>query len=516
MSSWSSIPRRLLLRLAGSALAVAPVGALAQASTGAPGTAPPKSAAASEGGGPPPGRLPLSAIWSQYFAVQRIWAYADRHSVTPGEKLNVMAAGGPGQPTRKVRLEVFRVGAADPQKVWVSDFVDVPYRGATMSGASIGPGWPPTFADIDTTGWPPGCYYGDVVEMTTAVRDVKACFWVVRNPKRSGRILLRLGTNTYQAYNDWGGHSIYPNDDDENRGLIISFDRPCTPSFWEYDVFMVQWLEGLAQSLGGVDYATNFDVHSDPTILDPYALVITGSHDEYWSKEEFDAFWRRIFQQGRNVAFFGANTAYCQVRYGDLDRAPGTPDRGRQLVCYKTASDPITRRGGSTDPRLLETSNFRTDARRPESMLLGGAFQNWFEPATPQRPTFHVARTDLPFFEGTGWKVGDPAADVIGYEWDNRDPDGDGKRLWAEGKSLIPAIDANRIIVLFQGRAEAADGTTGLAEATYFRSPAGAQVFNAAAIRWAWGLGKETYVNAPFQRFNENLVRALSGAPARS
>jgi hypothetical protein len=35
-------------------------------------------------------------------------------------------------------------------------------------------------------------------------------------------------------------------------------------------------------------------------------------------------------------------------------------------------------------------------------------------------------------------------------------------------------------------------------------------VFNAGAVRWAWGLGKEGFVNAPFQRFNENLIRALS------
>jgi hypothetical protein len=509
MNPWSSIPRRLLLRLAGAGLALAPARALAQASgaAGTPSAVSPKS----EGGAPPPGVPSPAAVWTHYFAIQRIWAYADRHSIAPGERLNVMAAGGPGQPVRKVRLEVFRVGAAEPQKVWTSDFVDVPYRGATASAASIGPGWTPTFADIDTTGWPPGCYYGDVVEQTTAVRDVKACFWVVRNPARSGRILVRLGTNTYQAYNDWGGHSLYPNDDDENRGLIVSFDRPTPPSFWEYDVFMVNWLESLAASVGGVDYATNFDVHSDPAILDPYALVITGSHDEYWSKEEFDAFWKRIFQQGRNVAFFGANTAYCQVRYGDLDRAPGTPERGRQLVCYKTASDPIIRRGGSIDPRLLETSNFRQDARRPESMLLGSAFQNWFEPATPQRPTFHVARTDLPFFEGTGWKVGDAAADVIGYEWDNRDPEGDGKRLWVQGRSLVPAIDPSRISVLFRGTATAADDSAGLAEATWYRSPAGAQVFNAATIRWAWGLGKDGFANAPFRRFNENLVRLMSG-----
>jgi hypothetical protein len=496
MPSWPSIPRRLLLALAGAGVSLA--------------AAPRATAAASEGGTPTPAPAAPSAIWPEFFKGQRIWAYADRQSLRPGEPLNIMAAGGPGQPVRRARLEVFRISSGAPTPVWTSDFAEVRYRGATRSAAAIGPGWPPTFAGIDTTAWAPGCYYADIVEQTTATRDVKAVFWIVTNPRRSGAVLLRLGTNTYQAYNPWGGHSLYPNDDDENRGLIVSFDRPTEPSFFEYDVFLVSWLEGLAASLGGVDYASNFDVHTDPTLIERYPLVVTSAHDEYWSGEEFDAFHRRIFTLGRNTAFLGADAAYCQIRYGDLNRGPGAPELGRQLVCYKTAADPIALRAGKADPRRLVTNNFRTGERRPETMLMGSAYQNWFQPDGPQRPSYKVARTDLPFFAGTGWKVGDVAADVVGYEWDNRDPEGDGKRLWDAARSLDPAIDPASVSVLFRGEAIADDGSHGVAEATWFRSPAGAQVFNAGAVRWAWGLGKEGFVSPAFQRFNENLIRAFS------
>lgn len=496
MPDWPSIPRRVLLRLAGlgAGLAAAPAAVLA----------------ASEGPAAAWQTQSLASIWPEFFKGQRIWSYADRQSLKPGERLNIMASAGPGQPSRRVRLEVFRIGAGGPEKVWISDFAPVGYRGATASGAAIGPGWPPAFADINTTAWRPGCYYADIVEQTTATRDVKAAMWIVLNPARSGAVLVRLGTNTYQAYNDWGGHSLYPNDDDERRGLLVSYDRPTPPSFFEYDVYLVAWLEALAESLGGVDYAGNFDVHFDPTLIDSYPLVITGSHDEYWSTEEYDAFHRRIFKLGRNVAFLGANTAYCQIRYGDLNRAPGAPELGRQIVCFKTAEDPVVRRVGAGDARRVQTNNFRTDARRPETMLLGGAFQNWFEAASPQRPAFRVARVDLPLFEGTGWKVGDSAADVIGYEWDNRDPEGDGRRLWDSKRSLEPAVDPAQISVLFRGDAVGADGLPGVAEATLFQSPAGAQVFNAGSIRWMWGLGKDGIVNTPFLRFNENLVRQFS------
>ena len=180
------------------------------------------------------------------------------------------------------------------------------------------------------------------------------------------------------------------------------------------------------------------------------------------------------------------------------------------MVCYKTAADPIALRAGHADPRRLTTNNFRTDARRPETMLIGSAYQNWFEPASAERPAYKVARADLPFFAGTGWKIGDTAAEVVGYEWDNRDPDGDGKRLWDAARSLDPAVPASSVSVLFRGEPVGEDGRPGVAEATLFRSPAGAQVFNAGSVRWAWGLGKEGFANPAFQKFNENLIMALS------
>ncbi|MEO7027287.1 MAG: N,N-dimethylformamidase beta subunit family domain-containing protein [Caulobacteraceae bacterium] len=452
----------------------------------------------------------FSRPWVAFFKDQRVWAYADRLSLRPGERFNVMASSGPAQPPRRVRLEVFRLGAAESTApVWISAFQDVQYHGATASAAAIGPGWPAAFADIDTASWRPGVYSADIVEQTTATRDVRAFQLILTNPRRSGAVLCRLGTNTWQAYNPWGGHSLYPNGDDENRGVIVTFDRPTAPSLFEYDIHLVRWLESLAADFGGIDFATNFDVHADPDLLHSYRLLITGGHDEYWSKEEFDAVEKRIFHAGGNVCFFGGNTAYCQIRYSDINAAPGSRLLGRQLICYKTAADPILSRASAVERTLLRTSNFRVGARRPETMLLGGAYQGWFDPASAQRPPFLVADDKGPFFRGTGWKVGDTAADVVGYEWDNRDPEGDGRRLWDEKQSLIAPIDPASVRVLMRGRPIDAQGRPGLAEATWYRSRAGAKVFNAGTVRWAWGLSKEGFARPGFRRFNENLVRDM-------
>lgn len=139
-------------------------------------------------------------------------------------------------------------------------------------------------------------------------------------------------------------------------------------------------------------------------------------------------------------------------------------------------------------------------------MLTGVAYQDWF-PAESGPVTYYVASTDAPFFEGTGYRVGDAAADVVGYEWDNRDPAGDSARLWDARRSHGALLPHEQIKVLFTGSARGEKTEAGRAEAVYFLSPAGAKVFSSGSIRWCWGLGKAGFERAAFKRFNENLVR---------
>ncbi len=450
----------------------------------------PSAAAAQTEGGTEVGWASASAdVWVRFFAVQRLWAYADRLSLEPGERFNVMASTGPDQPDRRARLEVFRIGAAGAStQTWTSEFVNIGHHGPTASAAAIGPGWPIAFAAIDTSTWPPGVYSADLVEQITATRDVRVFQLIVRNPRRNGRVLCRLGANTWQAYNRWGGHSLYPNGDDLSRGLIVSFDRPTPPTFFEYDVYLVGWLESMISIFGTIDYAVNFDVHFELVDVNKYKLVITSSHDEYWSKEEFDAFEHRIFGYGGNTCFMGGNTAYCQVRYADLNAPAGAMRLGRQIVCYKTSTDPIGARAPASAAPLLETSEFRANARRPETILLGGGYQSWFDPASSERPGYFVADSAHPWFKGTGLRTGDVAAAVVGYEWDNRDPAGDGLSLWDARRSRGHRIDPAAIKVLMRGSPIDIRGRVGLAEATAYTSDAGAKVFNAGSIRWSWGL----------------------------
>jgi N,N-dimethylformamidase beta subunit-like protein len=453
------------------------------------------------------------AIWKSPYDDTRVWGYADQHSVSGGEGFHMMLSSGPGLGTINGTIEIFRIGYhadGDRKLMWRDENVAVLNAGeALVTSGMIGAGWPTAIENIDTTGWSSGYYTIDFIDRSDGNRDSNVAYIVVTNKDRSGDILVQLSTNTYQAYNEWGGYSFYACDFVGSHARMISFDRPTPPDFFEYEYFLVLWLERLAAELGlTIDYATNFDIHRDPAFTQHYPLFISGSHNEYWSKEEYDAVYRRIFERGKNTIFFGANTAYWQVRYADVNGPDPHSNRGRQLICYKSIEDPIRYRVSESKAMDLITMRFRDMGRRPETMLMGSAYQSYFSrPAVPMiKYPYFVARTDLPFFQGTGYRVGDPIGDLVGYEWDNTDPDQDGARLWSAQTSRIAPIDRESIKVLFTGAPVDIDGHPGKAEAVYFESNAGAKVFNAGSIRWSWGLGKPEFESDAFKTFHRNLL----------
>src|SRR5213078_578195 len=109
-----------------------------------------------------------------------------------------------------------------------------------------------------------------------------------------------------------------------------------------------------------VGYFTDVDTQENPDSLLRYRAFVSEGHDEYWSKGMFDAA-ERARDAGVNLAFFGGNDIYWQVRYAPSSR--GTLDR--ILVCYKDASlDPV--QGPTTTVEWRDPP-----VNRPEQTLLG-------------------------------------------------------------------------------------------------------------------------------------------------
>src|SRR4249919_2444992 len=87
--------------------------------------------------------------------------------------------------------------------------------------SSHGCRWP-TSIEIPIGAWPSGYY---AVTVTAGDEHADAFFVVRPDPADPAPILMVLSTSTYEAYNDWGGPSLY------TGGTRVSFERPLAKGF---------------------------------------------------------------------------------------------------------------------------------------------------------------------------------------------------------------------------------------------------------------------------------------------
>ena len=150
-----------------------------------------------------------------------------------------------------------------------------------------------------------------------------------------------------------------------------------------------------------IDFASNADLEFQPEILQPYRLVLSVGHDEYWSSPMRDHL-EAVIENGGNVAFFSGNTAYWQVR---------TEAGGHSLVCWKDQfpQDPVC---GTGDHRLLTTLWCHHLIGRPENQLTGvsfshGGYARYFDQFPDGNGAFTIHQPEHWIFEGTGLRRGD-------------------------------------------------------------------------------------------------------------
>ncbi len=450
--------------------------------------------------------------WVEFNDGQKVWAYADQHSIKAGEPITIFASTKPKSEALVGTIKIVRVSGKDNkldfQDVFQVPNVKVESQLMLPDSSTIGTDWNNGSVITKTANWKSGFYIVNFAYADGKV-DPSVAWFVVRPTDKWGDILFKVPTNTVQAYNPWGGSSLYQTASYGSLSALVSFDRPSAMPLSKDVYYAIAWMETYAAKKNlKVDYIADFDLSDDPSILDGYKLFVTGGHDEYWTKEMYDAVEDRIFNKGGNVLFLGGNIAYFQVRYIDVNQPLGGTFWGRQMLCHKPFAndiDPIAARAGSPElAKLLTTGQFRFGKRRPETMLMGVAYQSWFEGHKPAS-SYSVVDNDLPFFKDTGLKVGDQLPRIVGYEWDNRNPDADGNRVWDPKISLNKEIPKSDVRVLFNARPRDYEKKRGLAEAVYWRSAKGAKIFSAGTIWWSWGMAKPGVANAASMKFNENL-----------
>lgn len=313
-------------------------------------------------------------------------------------------------------------------------------------------------------------------------------FVVTERPdrKRSSKIVVQLPIATSQAYNGWGGKSLYGTFSDGSPGDIVSFDRPIAGAPTNHMIYAIHLLRFLEAEGYDVSYVTNLDVYRDPNRLQEHELAISAGHDEYWSKEEYDAF-ENARDNGTNLAFLGGNSAFWQVRY---------EDDGQTMICYKETveEDPLYGTG-------LETDLFR-NLGRPECELLGvmsvGAGLYNLPDYTVQEEAM-----DHPWMADTGFEPGDKIVGVIGHEWD-----------WIRDDCDVPG-ELTNFFHYEEGSSDLWIVNDQDADAVAYETPSGTRVFSAGTLGYTYRLDPDPSWNVtwPYTRVQEYKPEVLESDP---
>ena len=339
-----------------------------------------------------------------------VMGYANQLSYIPGEAISFHLSSS----ADNVNMVIERRGGTN-ETVLEKSGVKCATHPIPDRASSHGCNWPAALSMIIPDGWKSGCY---VATLTAKEGDKSArstLLFVVRSgtPGRDSRILLQLSTNTYNAYTNWGGHSLYSyHDRDGLQGHRVSFDRPLRSQYSNWELPFARWAETNGYA---IDYAVNSDLEFHPEILKHYRLVLSVGHDEYWSAPMRDHLEKYI-ADGGNVAFFSGNTCCWQVR---------SEDNGRSLTCWKQwyNVDPVFRTG---DHKLLSTAWSHHLVERPENQLTGvgflwGGYHLSHGQFMDGPGSFRVHRPEHWLFEGTGLKRNDRFGGkdtIVGYECD--------------------------------------------------------------------------------------------------
>jgi hypothetical protein len=308
-------------------------------------------------------------------------------------------------------LEIFR-DATVPEKVWAQQDLAGKEYPVPEDASSKGCGWPRAVSVKIPHDWRSGYYEVKL----SAGSTVASCFFVLRaaEPGKSSRVLMQLSTNTYNAYNNWGGFSLYAyNGRGGNQGHRVSFLRPPASQFGNWEQPFVRWAERHGIVL---EFAANSDLEFHPEMLAKYKLILSVGHDEYWSAPMRDHL-EKFITDGGNVAFFSGNTCCWQVR---------SEEQGSALTCWKQnyMSDPVY--GARAGYATLSSLWSHHLVKRPENQLTGvgflwGGYHKSHGQLMDASGAFTVHRPDHWIYAGTELKQGTSFGGkdtIVGYECD--------------------------------------------------------------------------------------------------
>ncbi len=335
-----------------------------------------------------------------------------------------------------------------------------------------------------------GVYFAKIKRTDTA--GANHVVFVVRDDASQADIVFQTSDTTWQAYNNYGGNSLYTGAP-VGRAYKVSYNRPFNtniskPESWLFadEEPTIRFLESNGYN---VSYISGVDTDRlSPSLLQNHKAFLSVGHDEYWSAQQ-RANVEFARDHGVNLAFLSGNEVFWKTRWeNSID---GSNTTYRILVSYKETQGP------DTDPDAAATgtwrdSRFGTDAGKPENSLTGTIFMvNGTDNRALQVP---AAMGKLRFWRGTPVATnalanqpttisGGGCDCIIGYEWDSALDNG------ASPAGLVKMSSSTyNVNTLLQDQGVTFGAGSATHSITLYRAASGARVFGAGTVNWAAGL----------------------------
>ena len=322
--------------------------------------------------------------------------------------------------------------------------------------------------------------------------------FVVRDDDSDSDIVLQTSDETWQAYNRYGGNSLYACETvcpageplgykaaykvSYNRPLRVEDDSPPSALFRGAEYSMIRFLEANGYDMS---YVSGVDTHARGQVLQNHRLFISSGHDEYWSGPQRSNV-ENARDAGVNLAFFAGNLMFWKTRFEpSID---GANRANRTLVSYKDThfpaqQDPVSWTGTWRDSRFASPA----DNVKPENAVTGTSF---LVNSGTSRITVPYAYRNMRLWRNTDAanlavnQTLNLAPDTLGYEWDVDADNG----FRPPGTFRMSSTTVSGLEVFTDYGSSVKLGGTATHNLTMYRAPSGARVFSAGTVQWAFGL----------------------------
>ena len=449
-------------------------------------------------------RLPGSSEEIGGEAHGTIAGYVSAQSATAGETERIYVDA---QGARTVTIEIFRMGwyaGSGGRLVLETGKLTLrrqpPCTHSTWTGLTECR-WRPTLAVELPSALASGVYIAKLTASTGAQSD---CMFVLR-AARAPALLVNIPTATYEAYNGWGGDSLYPGGDrvgatGTSQGVEVSYDRPYATrtgagQFFIREVAVVRFLERYGYPVG---YTSLDSLDSDPGQLAGVRAVLDAGHSEYWSTTDERALAGAL-ARGTSLVFLSSDTMAWRVRFMPATRASseaGAP--AHTIVAYKEYA--------VRDPdRAAPTGLFP----RGGAPLVGSAYDGCITPRVkqlgppvyryyPWRPSPALQPSWL--FAHTGITARTVIGGIVGYELDER----------TYGAPIDTVVVGESSGTQCGYGHEPAPVYGALAQTTLYSTPKRAIVFATGALGWIYALSPVAQASPDAPRKPDPRVVAMT------